>query len=167
MSRYNMSEMLYAVADGAVVPRRKSIVLPLFAMIFGVALLVVNVMLDTSADNGNLRAALLLFGAIFALTGGALLLFRLLGMSRAPYCVKDACFLNKSLFKFSKEDKNIVVDLVRKGDFDGLHNLPKSEVSALIVVEYSSPKSALRACQVFEYIELELRPVSDLVLKVE
>lgn len=167
MSKYNMSEMLYAVADGAVVSRRKSIVLPLVALIFGVALLVVNVMMESPADNGNLRAALLLFGAAFALIGGVLLLLRLLGLSRAPYCVKDACFLNKTLFKFSKEDKNRVVDLVRRGDFEGLRNLPKSEVSALIVVEYSSPKSALRACQVFEYIELELRPVSDIKLKIE
>ena len=69
--------------------------------------------------------------------------------------------------KFIQEQKNIVVDLLRKGDFATLRSLKQSDVSALTVVEYSSPKCRVVACQAFEYLELELRPVSDLALKVE
>ena len=167
MSKYDMREMIYAQAEGAIVPRRKSVVWPIGLIVVGIGLLVVNGMMDATVENGNLRSALLLFGAVFAIVGIVMVIVRLSGTSKAPYCVKDGCFLDKKELKFTKEQKNIVVDLLRKGDFATLRSLEQSDVSALVVVEYSSPKSRVVACQAFEYLELELRPVCDLTLKVE
>lgn len=167
MSKYDMREMIYAQADGAIVPRRKSVVCPICLIVVGIGLLVLNGMMDATVENGNLRSALLLFGATFAITGIIMTVVRLSGASKAPYCVKDGCFLDKKELKFTKEQKNIVIDLLRKGDFATLHSLGQSDVSALTVIEYSSPKSRVVACQAFEYLELELRPVCDLMLKVE
>ena len=167
MSEYDMCEMIYAQAEGAIVPRRKSIVWPVAMTVVGAGLLVLNGMIEATVQNGNLKSALLLFGAVFAIAGIVMVVVRLSGASRAPYCVKDGCFLDKRELKFTKEQKNIVVDLLRKGDFVTLRSLQQSDVSALVVVEYSSPKSRVVACQAFENLELELRPVCDLMLKVE
>ena len=159
--------MIYAQTEGAIIPRRRSVVMPVMVLVAGVVLLVLTAMIDSTVENGNLRSALMLFGAIFAIAGLVMLVSRLSGASRAPYCVKDGCFLDKKELKFAKEQKNIIIDLLRKGDFTTLRNLKQNDVSALVVTEYSSPKSRVVACQAFEYLELELRPVSDLVLKVE
>lgn len=167
MSKYDMREMIYAQAEGAIVPRQKSIVWPVAMTVVGAGLLVLNGMIEATVQNGNLKSALLLFGAVFAIAGIVMVVVRLSGTSKAPYCVKDGCFLDKKELKFTKEQKNIVVDLLRKGDFATLRSLKQSDVSALVVVEYSSPKSRVVACQAFEYLELELRPVCDLTLKVE
>ena len=167
MSKYDMREMIYAQTEGAIIPRRRSVVMPVMVLVAGVVLLVLTAMIDSTVENGNLRSALMHFGAIFAVAGLVMLVSRLSGASRAPYCVKDVCFLDKKELKFAKEQKNIIIDLLRKGDFTTLRNLKQNDVSALVVTEYSSPKSRVVACQAFEYLELELRPVSDLVLKVE
>ena len=167
MSKYDMREMIYAQADGAIVPRRKSVVCPICLIVVGIGLLVLNGMMEATVENGNLRSALLLFGATFAITGIIMTVVRLSGASKAPYCVKDGCSLDKKELKFTKEQKNIVIDLLRKGDFATLRSIEQSDVSALTVIEYSSPKSRVVACQAFEYLELELRPVCDLMLKVE
>lgn len=167
MSKYDMREAIYSQSEGAIVPRSKSMVWPIVVTMVGVGLLVLNAMIEATVQNGNLKSALLLFGAIFAIAGVVMVVVRLSGASKAPYCVKDGCFLDKKELKFTKEQKNIVIDLLRKGDFATLRSLEQSDVSALMVVEYSSPKSRVVACQAFEYLELELRPVSDLVLKVE
>ena len=167
MSKYDMREMIYAQADGAIVPRRKSVVCPICLILVGIGLLVLNGMMEATVENGNLRSALLLFGADFGITGIIMTVVRLSGASKAPYYVKDGCFLDKKELKFTKEQKNIVIDLLRKGDFATLRSLGQSDISALTVIEYSSPKSRVVACQAFEYLELELRPVCDLMLKVE
>lgn len=159
--------MIYSQAEGAIVPRRKSIVKPAALAAAGTGLLVLNGMIEATVQNGNLKSALLLFGAVFAIVGIIMTVIRLSGTSKAPYCVKDGCFLDKKELIFTKEQKNIVVDLLRKGDFATLRSLEQSDVSALTVIEYSSPKSRVVACQAFEYLELELRPVCDLTLKVE
>ncbi|MBR4995359.1 MAG: hypothetical protein IKY82_04795 [Alistipes sp.] len=162
-----MGQMLCAVSDGAVIMRRKSVVMPIALLIAGIGLFVLNCFIESSVENGNLKSALVLFGAIFAIVGVVIFAIRVSGTSQAPYCLKDGCFLNKRELKFAKEEKNEVVDLVHKGDFTTLRKFRQSDVSTLVVVEYSSPKSALEACQVFEYVELELRPISDLKLKVK
>lgn len=167
MAKYDMCEMLYSVADGAVVPRRKSIVVPLLLTITGVALFVVNGVVDFADNSGNIKSALWLFGAIFAITGGIILVTRVAGVNKEPYCVKDGCFLVKKVLKFPKEEKNRVVDLVHKGDFATLQAIPQSDVSALQLFVYSSPKSGFAAYQVFEYVELELRPASNIKLSAK
>jgi hypothetical protein len=167
MSKYDMCEMIYAQTEGAIIPRRRSVVVPIMVLVLGIVLLGLTAVIESTVENGNLRSALMLFGAIFAVVGLVIIVSRLSGASRAPYCVKDGCFLDKKELKFTKEQKNIIIDLLRKGDFTTLRNLKQNDVSALVVIEYSSPKSRVAACQAFEYLELELRPVSDLVLKVE
>ena len=97
--------MIYSQAEGAIVPRRKSIVKPAALAAAGTGLLVLNGMIEATVQNGNLKSALLLFGAVFAIVGIIMTVIRLSGTSKAPYCVKDGCFLDKKELKFTKEQK--------------------------------------------------------------
>ena len=88
MSKYDMREAIYSQSEGAIVPRSKSMVWPIVVTMVGVGLLVLNAMIEATVQNGNLKSALLLFGAIFAIAGVVMVVVRLSGASKAPYCVK-------------------------------------------------------------------------------
>ena len=167
MSKYDMCEALYALPGGVVVKRRKPIAVPALLLAAGVAILVINSQIEASAEMMNLKSALVLFGAVAAVVGAVMLALRLTGSSGAPYHAADGCYLQCKELKFNKEKSAQLRDLVNRGDFATLRSIGQSDISALTVIEYSSPKSRVVACQAFEYLELELRPVCDLMLKVE
>ena len=162
MAKYDMCEALYTLPNGIIKKRRKSIVTPLAILIAGLALGTINSLITGTLDMVNLKSALVLFGAAFIMVGGAMLFARVAGHSSIPYHTNDHCYLRRKELKFNKEQKSAVLDLLKKGDFTTLRNFPSDGISALLVVVYTSPKSGFTAAQAFEYIELELRPVSEL-----
>lgn len=163
MSKYDMCEAMYALSHGAVVARRRSMVAPVAIVLMGVALLATNVLVvDGSAENTNLKSAIVLFGAMLVVVG---VIYALMRRSGDPFLVADGCFLNKKELKFFKERSSEVRDLVKRGDFTTLHKLQEDGVSAVTVVIYTSPRSGFCAAQVFEYEDMEMRPTSDLVMK--
>lgn len=164
MAKYDINEALYALPGGVIECRRKSITAPLAILVAGLALIVINSFIDGSLDMANLKSALVLFGAVFAMVGGAMLFARLAGHSTAPYHKMDRCFLHREELKFNKEQKSVVMDLLNRKDFSNLRKIPSDGISAVIVVIFTSPKSGFTAAQAFEYIELELRPAGDLTV---
>lgn len=162
MSKYDMSEALYAQAKDIVVPRRRSFAIPALVALAGVAMLVANSAMSATADNANLKSAIILFGATFIIVGIILALLRRTG---EPYHKEDGCFLNKKELKFYKERSSEIRDLVKRGDFATLRSLREDGVSAVTVVMYTSPRSEFCAAQVFEYYDMEMRPTSDLIVK--
>lgn len=162
MVKYDMCEALYALPGGTVIPHKKPLMMPLLTTIVGVALLAINGLGLAGADSPNLKSALVLFGVVFALAGGIILIIRLAGKSTMPYHKKDGCFLRREELKFRKDQKTTVTELLRKGDFTNLRQIPSNGVSAFVVVIYSSPKSGYIAAQAFEYLDLEFQPASEL-----
>ena len=162
MAKYDMCEALYALPEGKIQPRRKPIAMPLMITLAGAAMVAVNIWVLAGYDIPNLKSALVLFGWVGIMVGGAMLASRLSGKSLAPYHKEDGCFLRREKLKFNKDQKTTVLELVGKGDFTTLRSLPEDGVSAVTVVIYSSPRSKFCAAQVFEYIDLELQPVDDL-----
>lgn len=165
MAKYDMCEAMCALPGGVVTMRRRSLVTPLVIFFIGVALFVCNGFLESGSDMNNLKSAIVLFGAVFVLVGGAMCVIRLGGGGMAPWCEKESCFLKKEELKFSKEDKMNVVNLVESQDFTNLRQLKQANVSAVMVVIWKTPSGGFEAAQVFEYAELELQPVSKLSVK--
>ena len=159
MSKYDMREAMYALTKGVVVPLRRSMFPPLVIVVVGVAMFAVNVLIESTPDNANLKSALVLFATILVGVG---VVYALTRRSGVPYHSKDCCFLSKKEYKFYKERKAEVVDLVKRGDFTTLRCLPTDGVSAVTVVMYTSPKSNFCAVQVFEYEEMEIHPSTEL-----
>lgn len=162
MAKYNMCEALYALPNGTIIPHKKPIAMPLLITIIGAALLVINGWVLADADLPNLKSALVLFGAVFVMVGGAVLATRIAGKSTLPYHKIDGTFLHHEELKFKKEQKTAVLKLLSKGDFTTLRQTPSDGVSAFVVEVYSSSKSGFVAAQAFEYIDLELQPACEL-----
>lgn len=162
MANYNMCEALYALSGGKITPHKKPLAMPLLITLAGVAMFVINGWVLAEADLPNLKSALVLFGATFAMVGGAILIARMAGKSTIPYNKGDGCFLKREEIKLDKEKKKIAIELVRNGDFASLRQISSSNISAIVVEIYFSPKGGFTAAQVFEYIDLELQPISEL-----
>ena len=160
MSKYDMCEAMYALTHGMVVSRRRSLLPPLVVTTAGVAMFVINLFIEPTADNSNLKSAIVLFAAIFVGVGVVYAMVRRMGR---PFHTKDGCFLSKKEYKFFKERKAEVVDLVKRRDFATLRSLPTDGVSAVTVVMYTSPQSGFCAAQVFEYEEMEIHPATELI----
>ena len=162
MAKYDMCEAMYALPDGKIIPHKKPITIPLLIFIAGAALLAVNGWLLAEVDMPDLKSALVLFGSVFIMVGGAITSARLAGNSTNPYFKNDGCFLQREELKFRKEQKPTVMELFDNGNFTNVRQIPSDGVSSVVVEVYSSPKSGFTAAQVFEYADLELQPISEL-----
>ncbi len=162
MSKYDMREALCALPCGVIEKRRKTVAVPLLLLVAGVAMLVANGMLSGSADNADLKSALVLFGVALTLVGGIVTAARLFGAVGAPYHIGDKCFLCREELKFDKERAAEVAEAIRRGDFEALRAIPQSGVSAVTAVLYSSRASGFAACMAFEYADMEMRPICEM-----
>ena len=162
MSNKTICEALYALPEYHIVKRRKSLFTPVVVLLIGVALIVANSLLVGGKDLDTLSSALIIFGGTFVGVGVVLLFVRFSDSGFDPYHSVDGCFLKREELKFQKEQRSAVLDLLSKKDFTTLRNLPSDGISALVVIVYSSPKSGFAAAQAYEYVDLELKPVSEL-----
>ncbi|MBP3317579.1 MAG: hypothetical protein J6L01_03725 [Alistipes sp.] len=165
MSKTDICKALYALPGEVVVPRRKSFLKPVMIMLVGVLFFVVNTFIPGATEYINLKSAIVLFGAVLALVGLALIVLRMGEGGVAPYHTKDCCFLKEHVLKFDKHKNTQITELINKGDFETLMNLPKDDVSAITVVVYSSPKSEFCAAQAFDYFEFELHPMCEVKVR--
>lgn len=162
MAKYDMCEAMYALPEGNIIPHKKPATIPLLIFIAGVVLLAVNGWLLSGIDVPDLKSALVLFGATFIMVGGAITCARFAGRSTSPYFKNDSCFLLREELKFRKDQKQSVMELFGEGNFINLRQISSDGVSSVMVVVYSSTKSGFTIAQAFEYIDLELQPISEL-----
>lgn len=166
MVKYDMCEALCALSKGSIVMRRRSLTMPLVIFFLGVVLFIINSLLEGNTDTANLKSAIVLFGAVFVLIGGSMAVIRLNGKSLTPWHTKEMCFLKKEELRFNKDEKIKVVDLVERQDFTTLRQLNQANISAILVIIWSTPSGDFSVAQAFEYVELEFQPVSKLTVKV-
>ena len=154
MNKNQMAELLYALPDGVVVKGRKSKVVPLCLTLAGVVLLVVNGLLPATAGYEDLKSALVLFGGVIFATGVLLLLVRLFGDSGVPLVWSERYY--------PKSAASAVADCLTRHDWARLRSIAQSQVPAIRLVAYHTPDEGFVACQAFEYVELEERPLTEL-----
>ena len=162
MSSKNIYEAIYALPDVNISRRRKPLTVPIALLFSGFALFALNAFIESSVEMSNLKSALVLIAAVLLLVGSIVLFVRLNGASDVPYHDVDGCYLQREELKFNKDKRAYIATLIEKADFASLRLLKQDGVSAVTVVTYSSPMSGFYACQAFEYVELELRPICDM-----
>ena len=148
--------------DGVVVKGRKSKVVPLCLTLAGVVLLVVNGLLPATAGYEDLKSALVLFGGVIFATGVLLLLVRLFGDSGVPLYGENRVPLVWSERYYPKSAASAVADCLTRHDWARLRSIAQSQVPAIRLVAYHTPDEGFVACQAFEYVELEERPLTEL-----
>lgn len=162
MSKRDIYEAIYALPDVNISRRRKPLTVPIALLFSSFALFALNFFIASTVEMSNLKSAVVLLAVILLLVGSVLLLVRLNGGADVPYHEADCCYLKREELKFNKDKKAYIATLIAKADFASLRLMKQDGVSAVTVVAYSSPKSGFYACQAFEYVELELRPICDM-----
>ena len=157
----NFNEALYASSNGVIVERRKSLVMPLIVLLVGIGLLVANYFIENGDDANNLKSALVLAGGIISVAGIALCGIRIFG-GGVPYHKEDKCYLIRKKYSFVRAQQGAVVKAVEKCDKLALDGMSESDIAAISVICYYSPRSKYCIMQAFAYDELlykEITPI--------
>ena len=166
MNKIYINEAIYASSNGAVVERRKSVVVPVLLLLAGLAMLIVNYMIENGDDANNLKSTLVLAGGAMLLLGVIQICVALFG-SGVPYHKVDKCFLTRKHYSFDRSKQEEVVRAVNSGDRTLLDTVPESNVTGVLVVCYYSSKSNFVAMQAFEYEEFSYMPITDVKIVIE
>lgn len=159
MNTNNICKALYALPGGVVEARRRPVFKPAAVALVGAVLLLADLFAVDSLSSGNLSAGLLLIGSILFFGGAIVTALRLFGRERTPYYRPDGCYLRRRERYYDRERLVELRRAVGSGDVGAVNAIPESDVSAVTLVEYYSPKSALRALCIYEYAEFDRRAV--------
>ena len=164
MNIKDFNEALYASSDGVVVERRKSIIVPILVLLAGLTFLVANYFIESGEDANNLKSTLVLVGGLVTLAGLAYCAVNLFG-GGDPYHKGDKCFLVCKKYIFERAQIENVVKAVEMADKSALDAIKESDIAALSVICYYSPKSGYMAMQAFVYEDFVYQSVTKLVMK--
>lgn len=162
MNKNQMAELLYALPDGVVVRGRKSLLLPSLLIVTGVVLLIANGLLPATSGYEDLKSALVLFGGVIFVGGVLSLIVRLFGGSGMPLYGEKRLPLIWSERYYSKSAAAAVASCLTRHDWAQLRSIAQSNVPSVRLVAYHTPDDGFMACQAFEYVELEERPLTEL-----
>ena len=160
MNKIKFCEALYALCEGIVVCRRKSIIFPVLLILVGAILFAFGSLVGDDGAMVDLRSSLVMAGIVVAVAGAVWLLFRMAGKGE-PYHKQKRAFLRNDVLSFDRAQRAKVLEAIDNGDYAALVKLPRREVSALAVMVYALPDGSFAAAQAFEYAELEYRPICE------
>lgn len=161
MDKNKICEELYALPGNRIVKRRKPILIPLLLMLTGAALLLVNALL-VDAEAVNLKSALVFLGGATLLTATLMMALRLFGGDGIPFCPACGKYLLYEELYFDRSKLREVMTRSETVDVKGLRQMESQSVPMLAVTIFRTPDDSFAACQVFEYVELEYRPLCGL-----
>ncbi len=159
----DICKALYALPGGVVVPRRRTVVMPMIITFIGVALLVMNsMMVEDSA--GATAMTLTMAGTIMLCYGIVATIVRLRSKSMVPYDQEAKCYMRYRERYYDHELLSAVRKALATNDDECLEQLPTSSISAIILVEYRTPGGRRAAYALYEYQEFEYRLIEPPVL---
>ena len=161
MNITDINEAIYASSNGAIVERRKSIVVPFLVLIIGVAILIANYFIDNGVDANNLKSTLVLVGGSVLLAGVIMCGVVLFG-GGSPYHNIDKCYLTHKQYSFNRSQQQEVVKAVNSGNRAALSAVEESDVAGIIAVCYYSPKGTYVAMQAFIYEDFDYKSITEL-----
>lgn len=164
MNIKDFNEALYASSNGAIVERRKGVVVPIIILLVGIAMLVANAFLPDNPEMNNLKSTIVLMGGLVTLVGVVYVALCLFGRG-VPYHKEDRCNLQYKQYAFERALQSRVVAAVEKCDKIALDALEESDVAGVTVVCYYSPKSNYCIMQAFAYDDFTYQSITKLYEK--
>ena len=153
-----LCKVLYALPDGVVEARRRSVVKPLVAAICGIVILAINYFaVEDSA--GALSMMLLVSGLVLAVYGVVAVVLRLVGSERVPYDVAAKRYMSYRERFYDRELLPALLRAVEDGDNAAIDAMPTSNISAVTLAEYRTSANGMVAYVVCEYVGFESKPI--------
>lgn len=160
MIRHEICEALYALPNGVVQPRRRSVVKPLCIALMGVVAMVANV-LFTGFSNDALSMLLIVLGVSFILYGIIVTMMRLIGNEQVPYHTPSGGYMNYRERYYSREALAELTAAIAKHDKERIDSVKTSSISAITLAECSTKDCSVTAYALYEYDNYEDRLVGE------
>lgn len=158
MIRQDICEALYALPNGVVQPRRRSVVRPLCITLIGVAVMVANVIF-TGFSNDTLSMLLVVVGVSLVLYGIIAIMMRMVGDERVPYHTPSRCYMKYRERYYSHEKLAELESALSVQDIEHIDSIETSSISAITLAECTTKDSAMVAYALYEYDNYEDRLV--------
>lgn len=158
MIRQDICEVLYALPNGVVQPRRRSVVRPLCITLIGVAVMVANVIF-TGFSNDALSMLLVVVGVSLVLYGIIAIMMRMVGDERVPYHTPSRCYMKYRERYYSHEKLAELESALSVQDIEHIDSIETSSISAITLAECTTKDSAMVAYALYEYDNYEDRLV--------
>ena len=158
MIRQDICEVLYALPNGVVQPRRRSVVRPLCITLIGVAVMVANVIF-TGFSNDALSMLLVVVGVSLVLYGIIAIMMRMVGDERVPYHTPSRCYMKYRERYYSHEKLAELESALSVKDIEHIDSIETSSISAITLAECTTKDSAMVAYALYEYDNYEDRLV--------
>lgn len=152
---------MYALPEGVVVRRRKSLFIPVALLLAGAAMIVLNNVYGAELTN-NLRSSIVFIGGVLALAGLSMTAVRLFSSEGVPFHKGAKCFLHYDELYFAHGTGRDVAQFVEEGNVAQLLDMKHTNVPSVTVALYRTPDNTFAAMQAFEYTDLEYRPLTPL-----
>ncbi len=164
MDKNQICEALYALPSGVVIKRHKPVFSWSLILLAGAALLALNTMIE-GVEYNNIKSAIVFIGSILALTGGIMIIIRLLGSGGEPYYKPARKFMQYREMYFPHNKAGEILKCINEQKHSELRAIPQIDIPSVAVIMYHTDDDALVACQAFEYIDLDYRPLCELKIK--
>ncbi len=163
MDNVKFCEELYSSYGDVIEPHRKSLVLPLVVLTVGIVLLSGIGMIEHESLLGDIKPTFVMSGIVVTGIGLAMLAMRLLGKG-APWHKPSHTFLREQRLSYEAPFRRQVLQAIVDRDVKALRSIPTQTVAAVSVLIYSTANDSFVAMQAFEYVELEFRPLTDIMV---
>ena len=160
MIRQDICEALYALPNGVVQPRRRSVVRPLCIAFIGVAVMVANVIF-TGFSNDALSMLLVVVGVSLVLYGIIAMMMRMVGDEQAPYHTPSRCYMKYREHYYSHEKLAELKVAISMHDIEHIDSIETSSISAITLAECSTKDGTMVAYALYEYDNYEDRLVGE------
>lgn len=163
MIRQDICEALYALPNGVVQPRRRSVMMPLVIALVGVALLAAYfVMLNGNA--GALGMSLIVAGGTLVLYGLVVTVVRIASNDTVPYHAATKSYMIYRERLYAHENGAMLKEAVAAGDLKRIEAIETSNVSALTLAECRTKDGSIVALALYEYANYEDRLAGEVTI---
>ncbi len=164
MDKTKMSEKLCALSNSEIIKRRKPLAKPILTAIGGAAVLAINA-LWVNPEWDSMQIGLGLLGWSLLLIGGVIASRRAFDSEGVPYDTLTGDYVRYEELYFPREIQRRLLEWSQKGEVEQFRRVGQSAVSALVVACYTTSDGRLTGYQLFEYVELEYRPLDEFRLQ--
>lgn len=156
MIRQEVCEALYALPNGVVQPRRRSITMSAIIAIVGAALLAAYFLLFSS-NSGALGMSLIVVGGALLIYGLVVAVVRIASNDTVPYHTATKSYMSYRERFYAHENAAELKAAIAANDRERIEKIATSNVSALTLAECCTKDGSIVALALYEYANYEDR----------
>ena len=158
MIRQEICEALYALPNGVVKPRRRSVLKPIVVALIGFAIIALDTLCIRS-DNDALTMLLIVTGGSLVLCGLLVAVMRIASDEQVPYHTPSKSYMRCRERHYTHDKLAELQTAVAMHDTERIESIETSNISAITLAECMTRDGSIVALALYEYENYEDRLV--------